>query len=689
MASITSAGLGSGLDVNGLLQQLMAVERQPLAALDRKEVNYQAKLSAFGSLKGAVSGFQSAMQGLSGLSRFQGLRASSADGTIFTASAASNAAPGNYAIEVKQLAQAQKLASKAFTNVTDTVGTGTLTIQFGTYSGGVFTANAAKAAQTVGIDGTNGTLGGIRDAINAAKIGVTATVLNDGTGNKLVLSSNDTGAANSLKVTVSDTTVGDGSNTDDAGLSQLAYDPTGTLGNGKNLGETLAAQNALLKVDGIDNISKASNTVSDVIQGVTLNLLKQSAADTATTLGVTRDTGAVKGAVEGFVKAYNDLNKAIKGLTAYDAATGQSSILQGDSAALSVITQVRRTLNATLTGSNGVYTLLSQVGVSFQTDGSLALDAGKLQTAIDTNFNDIAGLFANTGKSSNALINYLSGTDKTQPGAHAVTVSQQAARGVLDGAVTAALADSNDDGTLDAPFTVDAGNDTFSIKVDGIQSGTVTLAPGSYTTVAALIAELQSKINGDSALKAAGVTVTVGFDNPAGAGSDRLAITSDRYGSASTVEITAVDTTTAASLGLSVASGTVGVDVAGTINGVAATGSGRTLTGASGTAVEGLKLEVLGGTSATVNSWQGYAYQLDKLAGKLLAENGVLDSRTDGLDRSIQDIASRRESLAARLVEIEKRYRAQFTALDSLVSSLRTTSDYLTRQLASLPGAQG
>ena len=187
MASITSSGIGSGLDVNGLVTQLLTLESKPLAALNVKETGYQAKLSAYGTLKSAVSTFQSTMKGLSSLARFQGVTASSADGALYTASASSSAAPGSYAVEVQQLAQAHKIASTAFTNVTDAVGSGALTIQFGTFSGGTFTANASKATQTVTIDSAHASLGGVRDAINAAKVGVTATILNDGTGNRLVV----------------------------------------------------------------------------------------------------------------------------------------------------------------------------------------------------------------------------------------------------------------------------------------------------------------------------------------------------------------------------------------------------------------------------------------------------------------------------------------------------------------------
>lgn len=679
--AITSAGIGSGLDVNGLVRQLMVAESQPLVVLGQKEASYQAKLSAYGSLKGAFSSFQSAMSGLSSLSKFQAFKASSADTATVTSSATANAVPGSYGVEITQLAQANKLKSKAFSDVASSVGTGTVTFQFGKVSGASFIANGDKSVQTVTVAAAQNSVSGIRDAVNAANIGVTATILNDGTGNRLIFTSKDTGENNSLKVTIADTS--DASNTDDAGLSQLAYDPAGTAGNGKNLTESIAGQNASFKVDGI-TISKATNTVTDVIQGVTLNLLKVSAVGASTAITVARDTAAVKSSIETFVKAFNGINKTVQDLTAYNAETKQGAILQGDSSALSVISRIHRTLNSTVTGLGGAYSTLSQVGVSFQKDGTLLLDSAKLQTAIDTNFNDIPGLFAAQGKPSDSLVSYIDATNKTLPGSYAVSVNQLAAQGYKSGSATAALADTA--GTFTTPFVVDGNNDTFTVKVDGIQSGVITLTQGSYATAAALTAELQSKVNGDSALKAAGKSAVVSFDSAA----DSLTLTSSRYGAVSAVELIAVDTATATTLGFSVGTGTVGVDVAGTINGAAAMGAGRFLTGATGNAGEGLKLEISGtatGNRGTVNYSQGYAYQLDKLAGKLLESTGPITSRIEGFNNSIKDINSQRDVLNRRLNDAETRYRAQFSALDSVLGRMRSTSDFLSQQLAALPGA--
>ncbi|MDH4284429.1 MAG: flagellar hook protein, partial [Gallionellaceae bacterium] len=213
------------MDVNSIVSQLMTVEQRPLLALARKEASYQAQLSAYGSIKGALSSFQSAVSGLSNASRFQGLTATSSDTSIITASAASSAVAGAYSIDaITSLAQAQKLAAAGQASSTAAIGTGTLTFDFGTISGGTFSSVTGKytgatftssgaGTKTVTIDATNNSLQGIRDAINAAKIGVTATIVNDGGASpyRLALSSDSIGKTNSIKISVAG----------DAGLSSL------------------------------------------------------------------------------------------------------------------------------------------------------------------------------------------------------------------------------------------------------------------------------------------------------------------------------------------------------------------------------------------------------------------------------------------------------------------------------------
>ncbi|CAG1011207.1 Flagellar hook-associated protein 2 [Burkholderiales bacterium] len=668
MANISSPGIGSNLDINGILTQLMAVERQPLQAIMRKEAGLQAQLSAFGSLKSAVSTFQTAVNGVNSAARFRSLSASSADSSVFTATASSAAVVGSYAIKVTQLASNQSVYSGSFANTTDTVGTGTLTLQFGTYDSGgnTFTVNTAKAAQTITIGAANQSLAGVRDAINAAGAGVTATIVNDGGGNRLVLSSNDSGAANGLKITVTDD---DGTHTNASGLSQIAYDPTATAGTGKNLTETQAAQNAKIKINGID-IEKSTNTISDAIEGVTLSLLKESAT-TAVNLSVSRNSAGISAAVKEMVDAYNTLNKALVDLTKYDANTKQAGLLIGDAALRTMQSDLRRTLGSALGTPSGSLSALGQIGVSFQRDGTLTIDSTKLNNAINNNFADLAGLFAATGAASDSLVKFDSSTSTTKPGQYALSVTQIATRGTLAGNAAAGL-------------TITTGvNDTLSLTIDGVDA-TVTLAAGTYASATALAAEVQTRLNGVSALSSAGNSVAV--SQSAGV----LTVSSNRYGSASTVALLSGGGSAANDLFGGGSTATAGLDVAGTIDGVSATGTGQYLTAAGGSSAEGLKIQVLGGAlgaRGTVTATQGFAYQLSQLATGFLASNGSLASRSDGINARIKLNQKQQEALNQRLINIEKRYRAQFTALDTLIARMNQTSNYLTQQLANLPGA--
>lgn len=656
--ALSSPGLGSGLDINSLVSQLMALEQRPLSLLSTKEARLQAQLSAYGSLKGALASFQSTVAALATPAKFSAVKASVADTTVLAASAAPSAAAGSYSIEVQTLAQAQKLKSGTFAASSTTVGTGTLTIQFGTYSGGSFTLNPDKAAQTITIGSANASLAGVRDAINAANAGVTAGIINDGSTYRLVISSKDAGLANALKITVADD---DLANTDAAGLSQLVYDAS--TGGTTNLAQTVAAQNATAVIDGI-TVTKATNTITDAIEGVTLNLLKEGST---TTLTVAKDVAGVKASVESFVKAYNDLNKTIVGLSRYDAENKQASTLTGDATVRSVQNQLRNLFNTALATAGGGLSSLADIGVAFQTDGTLKLDSGKLTTALNDSAKDVSTLFAAIGKPTDSLIAFAASTADTKNGTYAVNISQLATQGKAVGGSAAALT------------IVSGGNDTLSVTVDGV-SATITLAAGTYTATT-LAAEIQSRINGASALKSAGSGVAVTESGGI------LTVTSNRYGSASSVTITGG---TAASDLFGSPTVTAGVDVAGSIGGIAATGSGQALTGAGDAA--GLKINVTGGATGdrgSISFARGYADLLDKLVARMLESDGLVDGRMDGINASIKDLDARREALSSRLDTIEKRYRAQFTALDTMIASMSQTSNYLSQQLANLPSAGG
>jgi flagellar hook-associated protein 2 len=375
--TLNAPGIGSGLDVKGLVTQLMAVEQQPLTMLNAREAEFQSKLSALGSVTGALAALQIAGKALASASKVQN-SATSNDSQVLTATADSDAASGNFNVVVTSLAQAQKLIATGQTSTTNSIGSGastTLTFSFGTiasalgpvngtYSDATFVPNPDKVPLSVTI-GSSNTLAGIRDAINAANAGVTASIINDGSGlpYRLAIVSNDTGVSNSLRITSSgDSAIG----------SLLAYDPAAP--SAQNLKQTQTAQNAALTIDGV-NITSASNTVAGAIPGVTLSLTKPTEAGKPVIVAVQGDTSNLSAALGALVKAYNSAHTIIAGVTAKGAN------LQGDWGVLALQRQVNSILGSTQP-SGGNYSTLSSLGISFNKDGTLTFDAAKTNTAL-------------------------------------------------------------------------------------------------------------------------------------------------------------------------------------------------------------------------------------------------------------------------------------------------------------------
>jgi flagellar hook-associated protein 2 len=882
---LSSAGIGSGLDIEGLISKLMSAESAPLSNFDKKTAVLQAQLAALGKLGGAIGAFQGSLSTLSSAATFQALKTASGDDTILTGSATTSAVPGKYSVNVSQLAQAQSLSTGGKASNTTLLGAGATTVlnfQFGTVSGGQFglagstlaagvastgiaagslsingtaiatdgttksaklladainaktasTGVSASAAQTAtsatlfgsagstsfgnvttdavssyalsvggvqivsasggagvnaasidtaltgnnattaalaaanitftgsaasgtlqffaadgsnitvaeassgggvtgGINTATGTanagstvtatssvtlasstgsaitiggsnpslagltagsggsylgagftqdgsiasgsvtlnaadqsLQGIRDAINKANIGVSASIVSDGSANPyhLVLTSTKTGANATMKISVA----GDGTNPPDATLaSLLGYDPAGAQG----LVQTSAAQSTLANVNGIA-VSSDSNSITGAIQGVTLNVAKLG----TTTVDVSRDTKTVTDGVNAFVKAYNDLNKTIAGLTHYNADAKTAGPLQGDSTVRSIQSQLRRQLSTAIEGLGGSLTSLSQVGIAFQKDGSLAVDSTKLNNAVTNNFKDIGGLFAAIGSASDSLVSFTGSTAATKPGSYELNITNMASRGTLTSAAPLAAS------------TVIAANTTWNVVVNQTDPATaskvqpIAIPAGTYTP-SEMAAMLRAAINGNATFAGAGDTVEASVD-----ASGNLAISSSKYGSTSNIAITDVSGSTVAGV-FGAATPVVGTDVAGTIGGMAATGSGQTLTAADSSTAAGMKLSITGGATGsrgTVSFSQGYAYQLNNLAATFIGTSGLITGESDGLNVNIKSVAKSRDAFSERLADIEKRYRAQFTALDTAIASMQSTQNYLTQQLAAL-----
>lgn len=676
---VTATGLGSGLDIGGLVTQLVSAERAGSdLQLNRKSSKLNAKLSAFGSLKSSIAGFKGSLGSLNSLSSYDKKSVSLSSSDAFTAIATASAVPNSYNVEVQKLATTHALASGTFADSDSTaVGTGTLTFRFGTInyntvSGNVdaFTPNATSNITTLTIDSSNNTLDGIMQAVNAANFGVKASVVNDGSGYRLLFTSSSSGAENAVEIQATD---GDANNADNLGLSRLAFNTTAS-----HVSQTKAAADAEFTLNGLD-VTSSSNTVTSAIPGVTLTL--KTVTSNPVQMTVNKDTNSVTAAVNSFISGYNTFARTVKTLTKYDPATKAAGMLLGDFTVRAVVSQVDNIMRDAVAGIVGEFGSLAEIGLKTNDAGEYELDTTRFKARLESSPQSIQALFTALGIPSDSDIKYLASSALTEAGSYAVNVTTLASSGSYSGA-----------GVLPAdfaatPLVIDAANDAFSLEVDGLDVGEILLTQGSYSSGSALATEIQARINGASTMVEAGKTVSVSYD----AGSNRFVIASAMVGNSSIVSFTAVDTNSAAQLGFSIADGVAGQDVAGSINGVAATGAGKLLSADDTTGARGLQLEIGGsstGARGSIAFSRGISSQLDLLLEKVLGEESSLSDRIDNINTGIKDVAKRREQMETRWEQVKDRYTRQFNALDTLLSGLQSTSKYLETQLASLPGAR-
>lgn len=375
MAGITSSiGIGSGIDIGSIVQKLVVLEGQPMAdQLNARQSAAQTRLSALGTLKGALSAFQTAAQSLKSSSTFSALTATSSNTALFTATASSSAVAANYSIGVTQLAQAQR----------QTTGAHATSAAFGA-AGDVLNISVGGAGVNVTL-GSDTTLSGIAAAVNGtANIGVTASVINDGNGNSyLSFTSKTSGAANTVSVTAT---------TADPNLTTLAGELS--LANGA-LPAAQQAQNASITVNGVTATS-SSNTVSAIIPGVTLTLNSMGAASSTPNLNVAVDQTAINKKVDDFVAAYNSFQQVAKTLGGYDSASKKGGPLLGDSTLRSVVEQVRSdttgVVSTVAAGSN--YNSLAMLGIQVDRYGVMSVDKTKLAAAVTANSNALSDVFS-------------------------------------------------------------------------------------------------------------------------------------------------------------------------------------------------------------------------------------------------------------------------------------------------------
>ncbi|MGX1203523.1 flagellar filament capping protein FliD [Marinobacter sp. MBR-105] len=654
MAGISSLGIGSGVLNSDLVDQLVAAERKPTETrLTQKTQQAEALLSAYGKLRSAVTELRLPMRQLSSPDNLKAFSASSSNDDIGVSVDSTKASRGTYSVEVTSLASAQALASRdVFTDRDATsVGQGTLELSVG------------DKITNITIDSSNDTLQGLANAINEADAGVSAGIIDTGSGYQLVLSADETGTANAVSISVTGDSAG--TDTDNTGLSRFAFNAGMDADSG--LKETITASDAVMDINGV-TVTRSTNTFENVIDGLTFDIKETGTS----TIKVAQDFGAVADRVQGFVDKFNALQSTIDSLAGFNAEAGVGSLLTGDSTVRTIQSQLRNILTRVVPGmENASVRSLADVGITtdFET-GGLEFDRAKFEEVLKANPDEVTALFAEQGRTTDGQVEFVRSGLNTEPGEYDINITQAATQGQL-------VAGS----ALGATFDITDTNDDLALTVNGDITVNLKLTQGNGISQQALLDDIQAQLDANNALNAAGTRLQVGLD-----GGGNLMFTSADYGSDSKVALASAED--AALFGLDTNTSTDGLDVAGTIDGRAAEGDGQVLFLGNGNGgASGLQVRILGdqtGNRGSITFVEGVGERTVDLVTNIVGADGAIESRTDSLNRELEQIQESQVRLEERIAAYRERLISQFSAADSLISQLNSTRDYVTQQLAAL-----
>ncbi|SEG58556.1 MULTISPECIES: flagellar filament capping protein FliD [Marinobacterium] len=680
---ISSLGGGSGIDTVNLVTSLVEAERAPQEQrIDRKSEELSAQISAYGTLKSALSDFQSMLSPLANPNTFSARSVAFPETDLITPDSLDpGAQTGSYQIEVLDVASAQTLVMGSNSDANAALGgSGTLDIQFGTwtYAGtdpDSFAANADKPALSIEIQESD-SLEDIADKINGTDSGIQASVMRVGDQYQLMLSS-PSGEANALSVTGND----DGTGSAPALLQGFNFNQSG---QSASVTETQQASDAVLKVNGLE-IRRESNKMTDVIEGFNFTVNKASVGEKIN-FSVEADSSVAEQAIRDFVDAYNAFQEVAENLTGYSRDEENVLVrgdLASDSSAKSLVRQLRSSLTSEVAGLESGFTALTNLGIRTERDGTLSIEESEFSSAISNNFDEVADLFARKTSSENGYVEVGMGTriGATQPGKYEVEVTQDAAKGYLTG-------EAFDAATLfgGGPIDASAGDYSFRVNVNGTISSIIQLS-GTYANAEELRSDLQSQINGDDNIKGVNAAVDVRFDEATG----QFSFESREFGQDSKVTLS-LQGADMASIGLGATSAITaenGQDVKGTINGVAAFGSGNVLLPELSSDAYGLNLTVSPGAAGTgpfdISFSRGVAGTMDSLLSRFMSNEGVIALREENMSNQLDGLEEDRDELDRRMERYEARLSAQFLAMEQIVSSLNDTGDSLEGLLDRLP----
>ena len=626
--STSLSGLVSGIDVQSLITNLSAAYQAPITLLQNQQQTQQTTLSAWGTLQSSLSSLQSALGSLQNIGSTNNRSATVTNSSLASATASANAQQGSYNLSNIVLAQAQSVYSSNFSSTSSGLGTGSLQIQIG-----------SGAVKSIQISNSNDTLDGIAQAINQANVGVNAGVIYDGTGYRLTLTGANTGANQSFTVSVSGAT---------GALGSLSYSSTGS--GGMSLSQ--AAQNAGVSINGLP-VTSSSNTISGAIPGVSLNLVQASSG--STTLQVSASNSGFVTTVQSFVSAFNKTMGTINQLTAYNAQAGSGGPLLGNAAVNGLRTQLLNLVSNPGVGlsSGAAYNSLGSVGLGLSSSGTINLNTGTLQTALTADYQDVVGLFGQTGQTSNSSVQYVGASSSTQAGSYAINISQAASQAQIIAA-----------SSFPASGLTQSESLTFG---SGSQSVVVPLSSGS--TLAGVV----NTIN--ATLQQSGLTgIAASNDN------GKLELQSAGYGSAQSFTVQSSVASGGTGLGSSTLAAS-GTNVAGTVNGQLASGVGQNLTVTGPGNAMGLQIQVLGnetGNLGTVSLSQGLYQQMNTLLSQALnAQNGFITAAQNGINSTIGGLNAQIATLQQSASNQTALLQQQFSAMQTQLSGLQSTGQYL------------
>ncbi|MEP3482286.1 MAG: flagellar filament capping protein FliD [Fuerstiella sp.] len=666
MSSVTIDGLNSGIDTANIIEGLLEIQQ---AQLDRTELRRQEILgrqAAFQSLEAQLVAFQSTASSLASTRNnvfdSKSVTVSAPDALLVSAGA--DATTGNFELTIDSFARAHQVASQGFASDTSEITQGTFTLQQGD-----------RPAVEVTIDGSNNTLQGLTDAINLADSDVQATLIDDGSGTdsfRLLLTSSATGEQNAITLTNSL-----------AATSGDAVQPSFDFGV-----PVQAAQNAAVRLGsgpGAITIENDTNQLSNVIPGVSLNIL-QADPDQTITLQIQQDTESAVEAVQGFVDSYNGLTNFINEQTRFVSETEEAGLLLGDRSVIQIQNELQVALQQVIPDLGSSINRISSIGISFTNQGTLTFNSSELISVLNgevegASAQDVQRLFTLDGVSSNTGVEFILGSTRTQAPDSPIQVD------ITQAAERASIVSTN---SLSASTIIDSLNSELLFTLDN-QPLTVNLSAGTYSNQD-LASELQSIINAHPSLGGRSALVGIQAD---GGGGNLLTLTSETFGESSQIEITGGSAL--AALGLSGTESDDGVDVDGVfrINGIVeqATGRGRVLSGdRDNPFTDDLQLrvtltpdQVTSGNESELTLTRGVASTLGQLIGDFQStESGLLQTVNQRFSQEVEDI----DDAIARQEEIfatqEQELREEFVALEQALGELQSTQSFLTQQFAQL-----